>query len=103
MDTSFPTLAPLRQAAAAPSAGSQDEFDRMDAYWRAANYLSVGHQMFTRDEQIVFAFHGYPGLIHRLTYRRTNRTFTCTATGKRARSPRNSTCVCRTNWTASIW
>jgi xylulose-5-phosphate/fructose-6-phosphate phosphoketolase len=30
-------------------------------------------QMFTRDRHIVFAFHGYPGLIHRLTYRRTNR------------------------------
>ncbi len=29
--------------------------------------------MFTRDKHIVFAFHGYPGLIHRLTYRRTNR------------------------------
>ncbi|MGI8429243.1 MAG: phosphoketolase, partial [Solirubrobacteraceae bacterium] len=29
-------------------------------------------QMFTRDKHIVFAFHGYPGLIHRLTYRRTN-------------------------------
>jgi xylulose-5-phosphate/fructose-6-phosphate phosphoketolase len=29
-------------------------------------------QMFTRDKPIVFAFHGYPGLIHRLTYRRTN-------------------------------
>jgi xylulose-5-phosphate/fructose-6-phosphate phosphoketolase len=30
-------------------------------------------QMFTRDKPIVFAFHGYPGLVHRLTYRRTNR------------------------------
>ena len=28
--------------------------------------------MFTRDKPIVFAFHGYPLLIHRLTYRRTN-------------------------------
>jgi len=28
--------------------------------------------MFTRDRPIVFAFHGYPLLIHRLTYRRTN-------------------------------
>jgi xylulose-5-phosphate/fructose-6-phosphate phosphoketolase len=27
---------------------------------------------FTRDKPIVFAFHGYPWLIHRLTYRRTN-------------------------------
>jgi xylulose-5-phosphate/fructose-6-phosphate phosphoketolase len=30
-------------------------------------------QMFTRDKHIVFAFHGYSGLVHRLTYRRTNR------------------------------
>jgi xylulose-5-phosphate/fructose-6-phosphate phosphoketolase len=28
--------------------------------------------LFTKDRPIVFAFHGYPMLIHRLTYRRTN-------------------------------
>jgi len=28
--------------------------------------------LFTTDKPIVFAFHGYPSLIHRLTYRRTN-------------------------------
>ncbi|HEV7962904.1 MAG TPA: phosphoketolase family protein, partial [Actinoplanes sp.] len=28
--------------------------------------------IFTRDKPIVFAFHGYPALIHRLTYKRTN-------------------------------
>jgi len=28
--------------------------------------------IFTRDKPIIFAFHGYPLLIHRLTYRRTN-------------------------------
>jgi xylulose-5-phosphate/fructose-6-phosphate phosphoketolase len=28
--------------------------------------------MFTTDQPIVFVFHGYPWLIHRLTYRRTN-------------------------------
>jgi xylulose-5-phosphate/fructose-6-phosphate phosphoketolase len=28
--------------------------------------------LFTKDKPIVFAFHGYPWLIHRLTYRRTN-------------------------------
>src|SRR5579863_2321570 len=28
--------------------------------------------LFTRDKPIVFAYHGYPWLIHRLTYRRTN-------------------------------
>jgi len=29
-------------------------------------------RLFTRDKPILFAFHGYPWLIHRLTYRRTN-------------------------------
>src|SRR5271166_6928794 len=28
--------------------------------------------LFTKDKPIIFAFHGYPMLIHRLTYRRTN-------------------------------
>ncbi len=28
--------------------------------------------IFTKDKPIIFAFHGYPTLIHRLTYRRTN-------------------------------
>lgn len=28
--------------------------------------------LFTRDKQIIFAFHGYPWLIHRLTYKRKN-------------------------------
>jgi xylulose-5-phosphate/fructose-6-phosphate phosphoketolase len=28
--------------------------------------------LFTRDKPIIFAFHGYPWLIHRLSYRRTN-------------------------------
>jgi xylulose-5-phosphate/fructose-6-phosphate phosphoketolase len=34
-----------------------------------ADYDSI----FTRDKHIIFAFHGYPWLIHRLTYRRANR------------------------------
>jgi xylulose-5-phosphate/fructose-6-phosphate phosphoketolase len=29
-------------------------------------------QLFTRDKPVIFAYHGYPTLIHRLTYRRTN-------------------------------
>jgi xylulose-5-phosphate/fructose-6-phosphate phosphoketolase len=29
-------------------------------------------KLFTKDKPVVFAFHGYPWLIHRLTYRRTN-------------------------------
>jgi xylulose-5-phosphate/fructose-6-phosphate phosphoketolase len=28
--------------------------------------------LFTKDKQVIFAFHAYPWLIHRLTYRRTN-------------------------------
>lgn len=31
-------------------------------------------QLFTRDKPIIFAFHAYPSLIHKLTYRRTNHT-----------------------------
>ena len=34
-----------------------------------ADYDSI----FTKDKHIVFGFHGYPWLVHRLTYRRTNR------------------------------
>jgi xylulose-5-phosphate/fructose-6-phosphate phosphoketolase len=29
--------------------------------------------LFTQDKHIIFGFHGYPWLVHRLTYRRTNR------------------------------
>ncbi len=29
-------------------------------------------ELFTEDKPVIFAFHGYPWLIHRLTYRRTN-------------------------------
>jgi xylulose-5-phosphate/fructose-6-phosphate phosphoketolase len=28
--------------------------------------------LFTKDQPVIFAFHGYPSLIHRLTYRRSN-------------------------------
>ena len=28
--------------------------------------------LFTRDKPVIFNYHGYPSLIHRLTYRRTN-------------------------------
>ncbi len=30
------------------------------------------NELFSKDKPIIFAFHGYPMLIHRLTYRRTN-------------------------------
>jgi len=29
--------------------------------------------LFTKDKPIIFNFHGYPWLVHKLTYRRTNR------------------------------
>jgi xylulose-5-phosphate/fructose-6-phosphate phosphoketolase len=32
----------------------------------------LARRIFTTDKPIFFAFHGYPWLIHRLTYRRTN-------------------------------
>ncbi len=28
--------------------------------------------LFTKDKPVIFAFHGYPGLVHKLTYKRTN-------------------------------
>jgi xylulose-5-phosphate/fructose-6-phosphate phosphoketolase len=28
--------------------------------------------LFTRDRPVIFAFHGYPGIVHKLTYRRRN-------------------------------
>ncbi|WP_428306498.1 phosphoketolase family protein [Lacipirellula sp.] len=31
--------------------------------------------LFTRNKHVIFAFHGYPWLIHRLTYRRTNHAY----------------------------
>ena len=40
--------------------------------------------IFTTDRPVVFAYHGYPWLIHRLTYRRTT-TPTCTSAATRRR------------------
>ena len=34
---------------------------------------SAYDKLFTKDKPIIFAFHGYPNLIHLLTYKRTNR------------------------------
>ena len=81
----------------------EEEIRRLNTYWRAANYISVGQiylmdnpllreplrpehikphphgisaadfdGLFTRDRPVVFAYHGYPYLIHRLTYKRWN-------------------------------
>jgi xylulose-5-phosphate/fructose-6-phosphate phosphoketolase len=30
-------------------------------------------ELFTKDKRVIFAFHAYPWLIYRLTYRRANR------------------------------
>lgn len=48
--------------------------------------------LFTADRPVVFAFHGYPALIHRLTYRRSNHdNCTCAVTTRRGPRPRRST------------
>lgn len=47
----------LQPESESPHGLSDEEYDRI----------------FTKDKHIIFAFHGYPWLIHRLTYRRTNR------------------------------
>ena len=51
--------------------------------------------LFTKDRPVVFAFHGYPWLIHRLTYRRTNHD-NFHVRGYREEGTRTapSTCVC---------
>jgi len=42
--------------------------------------------LFTADKPVIFAFHAYPWLIHRLTYRRTTTT-TSTSAATRRRAP----------------
>jgi xylulose-5-phosphate/fructose-6-phosphate phosphoketolase len=46
--------------------------------------------LFTRDKPVIFAFHGYPWLIHRLAYRCTNHANLFAATRKKARRPLQS-------------
>ena len=51
--------------------------------------------VFTTDKPIIFNFHGYPWLIHRLAYRfRGTSTCTCAATRRRATSTRRSSSRC---------
>jgi len=50
-------LMKLQSASEHPHGLSEDDFD----------------SLFTRDKHVVFGFHGYPSLVHRLTYRRANR------------------------------
>ncbi len=61
--------------------------------------------LFTKDKPIIFAFHGYPWLIHRLTYRRTNHQnlHVRGGTRRKGRRRRRSTWWCGTTSTASIW
>jgi len=69
---------------------SAEELRKIDAYWHATLYLvdlfklepEAEHlhglsdrdfdSLFTVDKPIIFNFHGYPWLIHKLAYRRTN-------------------------------
>ena len=44
--------------------------------------------LFTTDKPVIFAYHGYPWLIHRLTYRRTNHAQHARARVQGARAPR---------------
>ncbi len=50
-------LMKLQSASEHPHGLNEDDFD----------------SLFTRDRHVVFAFHGYPSLVHQLTYRRANR------------------------------
>jgi xylulose-5-phosphate/fructose-6-phosphate phosphoketolase len=40
--------------------------------WHLKGIAADFDVLFTKDKPIIFAFHGYPMSIHRLTYRRTN-------------------------------
>ena len=56
------------------------------------------------DKPVIFNFHAYPWLIHRLTYRRpTSTTSTCAATRRRATSTRRWSWPSTTRSTASAW
>ena len=59
--------------------------------------------LFTQDRPIIFAYHGYPTLIHELTYRRHNKHLHVRGYRRRAPSPRPSTCGSSTISTGSIW
>ena len=54
--------------------------------------------IFTKDKPVIFAFHGYPKLIHEPA---ATRTCSSAATSRRARSRRRLTCACSMSSTAS--
>ena len=59
--------------------------------------------IFTTDAPVIFAFHGYPSLIHQLAYRRTQprEPARARASSSRAPRPRRSTCCTSTTSTAT--
>jgi len=59
--------------------------------------------LFTTDKPIIFAYHGYPWLIHRLTYRRTNHKNLHVRGYKEEGTTTRSTWWCAMTWTVSTW
>ena len=60
--------------------------------------------LFTVDRPVIFAFHGYPWLIHRLAYRRHGHdNLHVRGYKEAARRPRRSTWSGSTTWTGSTW
>ena len=61
--------------------------------------------LFTKDKPIIFAFHGYPTLIHELTYYRHNKhnLHRITAIRKKERLQHRLICVSRMKSTVFIW
>ena len=59
--------------------------------------------LFTKDKHIIFDFHGYPWLVHRLTYRRTNFNLHVRGYKEEGTITTPLTCECRTTWTDFIW
>ena len=57
--------------------------------------------LFTQDKPILFTFHGYPSLIHELTYRRKNKNLHVRGYIEEGTITTPSTCGCSTTWTVS--
>ena len=59
--------------------------------------------LFTKDKHIIFGFHGYPWLVHRLTYRRTNRNLHVRGYKEEGTITTAFDMVPKTTWTGSTW
>jgi xylulose-5-phosphate/fructose-6-phosphate phosphoketolase len=60
--------------------------------------------LFTTDKPVIFNFHSYASLIHKLSYRRgITTTSTCAATRKKATSTRRWSWRSSIRWIASTW